>query len=51
MKRNSFFLTIQQKDKYAKKVGITTSELLRRIVDRYFEEKENVETKKDTNKR
>jgi len=45
MVRDSFFLTKPQKEKLkkeSKKLGIKTSELIRRIIDKYFEDKESV---------
>ena len=42
MKRKDFYLTeheIEELNKEAKKLGITFSELLRRIVDRHLEDK------------
>ena len=43
MIRDSFFLTKPQKERLvekAKKLGIKTSELLRRIIDEYFEKED-----------
>ena len=42
MVKDSFYLTIKQKErlkKEAAKEGLKTSEMLRRIIDRYFEDK------------
>lgn len=42
MVKDSFYLTIKQKEKLVKEAerqGLKTSELLRRIIDRYFEDK------------
>ena len=55
MKRHSFFLSDPQKaslDKTAKELGISSSELLRRIVDRYTLEGEihNVISKNERTK-
>jgi predicted DNA-binding protein len=41
--KDSFYLTKQEKEKMVKKAkeyGVTTSEMLRRIIDKYFEEPE-----------
>ena len=44
MKRNQIYLTeieLENIKKYANNVGISKSEMIRRIIDLYIEEKEN----------